>query len=121
MAVELDEAWDMLRHIPDPELGVNIVDLGLVYDVVITDAGEVHVTYTLTTLGCGIGPTLEAQMQEVLFTVPGVTDVSATLVFDPPWTRDRMAPAVRELVGEREFQPITIGDAPVQIVPPPRP
>jgi metal-sulfur cluster biosynthetic enzyme len=94
-----------LRAIPDPELGVNIVDLGLVYGVEITE-GHAHVTYTLTTLGCGIGPVLEGQMQEVLYGLAGITRVTADLVLDPPWTRDRMTPEVRAVVGDREFHPM---------------
>lgn len=95
---------DALRCIPDPELGIDIVELGLVYDVAIED-GRVTVRYTLTTFGCGIGPLLESQMYEVVYALPGVTEVVAELVFDPPWTRDRMSARARELVGDREFNP----------------
>jgi len=95
---------DALRLIPDPELGVDIVALGLI-DGVDVDGGRVHVRYTLTTFGCGIGPILEGQMYEVLYAVPGVTEVTAQLVFDPPWTRDRMSPEAREVVGDRELDP----------------
>lgn len=97
-------ALDALRLIPDPELGVDIVSLGLV-DAVEVDGGRVHVRYTLTTFGCGIGPMLEGQMREVLYALPGVTEVVPELVFDPPWTRDRMSPEARELVGDRELRP----------------
>lgn len=103
-----DDLLDALRLIPDPELAVNIVDLGLVYDVGLTD-GHAHVTYTLTTMGCGIGPMLEGQMREVLYSLPGVTEVTAELVFDPPWTRERMTPEVRAEVGDRELTPMTAG------------
>lgn len=106
------EALDALRCIPDPELGVNIVDLGLVYDIVI-DGRRAHITYTLTTLGCGIGPLLEGQMLEVLYAVGGIDEVTATLVFEPPWTRDRMAPEVRAVVGDRSFQPMGPDGTPV--------
>lgn len=102
----LDEraVLDALRCIPDPELGVDIVELGLV-DRIDIDDGHVHVRYTLTTFGCGIGPMLESQMYEVLYALPGVTDVTPELVFDPPWTRERMSPRARELVGDRELNP----------------
>lgn len=99
-----DAVLDALRLIPDPELGVDIVSLGLIEDVAV-DGGRVHVRYTLTTFGCGIGPLLEGQMYEVLYAVPGITEVTAELVFDPPWTRDRMSPEVRAIVGDRDFDP----------------
>lgn len=95
---------DALRLIPDPELGVDIVSLGLI-DRVDVDGGHVRVRYTLTTLGCGIGPMLEGQMYEVLYGLPGVVDVVPELVFDPPWTRDRMSPEARAVVGDRELNP----------------
>lgn len=95
---------DALSCIPDPELGVDIVALGLI-DRVDIDGGTVRVRYTLTTFGCGIGPMLESQMYEVLYATPGVTEVLPELVFDPPWTRERMSPEAREVVGDREFDP----------------
>jgi metal-sulfur cluster biosynthetic enzyme len=102
----LDEqaVLDALRCIPDPELGIDIVELGLV-DRIEIDGGSIHVRYTLTTFGCGIGPMLESQMYEVLYALPGVTDVVPQLVFDPPWTRERMSPRAREIVGDRELNP----------------
>lgn len=99
-----EDVLDALRVILDPELGLDIVSLGLVYGVEI-DGGHVHVRYTLTTFGCGIGPMLEGQMYEVLYTVPGVVEVTAEVVFDPPWTRDRMSPEARAAVGDRELNP----------------
>lgn len=99
-----DAVLDALRLIPDPELGVDIVSLGLI-DRVDVDDGHVRVRYTLTTVGCGIGPMLEGQMYEVLYGVPGVVDVTPELVFDPPWTRDRMTPEARAVVGDRPLDP----------------
>jgi len=98
------EVLDALSCIPDPELGVDIVALGLI-DRVDIDGGTVRVRYTLTTFGCGIGPMLESQMYEVLYATPGVTEVLPELVFDPPWTRERMSPEAREVVGDRELNP----------------
>lgn len=102
--VDEEAVLDALRCIPDPELGVDIVELGLV-DRIDVDGGRVHVRYTLTTFGCGIGPMLESQMYEVLYALAGVTEVVPELVFDPPWTRDRMSARAREVVGDREFDP----------------
>lgn len=109
MTASVTDALQVLRVIPDPELGVSIVDLGLVYDVTISD-GRVHVTYTLTTLGCGIGPILASQIQEVLYTLPGVGLVTTELVFEPPWTRERMSAEARAAVGDRQFRPIRPGE-----------
>ncbi len=104
---DLEEAaWAALRRIPDPELGVDIVDLGLVYEVRISE-GAALVTYTLTTMGCGIGPLLEEQMREVLFGLPGITEVTPHLVMEPRWTRERMTPEVRAAVGDRQLRPPT--------------
>jgi metal-sulfur cluster biosynthetic enzyme len=98
------QVLDALRFIPDPELGISIVDLGLIYAVEV-DGGTVHITYTLTTAGCGIGPVLESQMQEVLTGMNGVEEVIPELVMEPRWTRERMSPEARLLVGDREFHP----------------
>lgn len=104
METSEEAAWSALRCILDPELGVNIVDLGLVYEVRTGD-GTALVTYTLTTMGCGIGPLLEEQMREVLLGLPGITEVVAQLVMEPRWTRDRMTAEVRAAVGDRALRP----------------
>src|SRR4249919_786130 len=82
---------DALKHVVDPELGINIVDLGLVYDVDISEGGAIHIEYTLTTMGCPIGPLIEQQMQSFLEGVPGVTTVDAEMVLRPPWTPEMMS------------------------------
>ncbi|MEX0665795.1 MAG: metal-sulfur cluster assembly factor [Acidimicrobiia bacterium] len=105
-----DEAREALKVIPDPELGINIVDLGLVYDVDVDDEGRAHVTYTLTTFGCAIGPILESQMQEVLYALPGISEVSVEFTLEPRWTRDRMSEQARALVGDRELHPPSVQD-----------
>ncbi|MCJ7437898.1 MAG: metal-sulfur cluster assembly factor [Acidimicrobiia bacterium] len=105
-----DEAREALKVIPDPELGINIVDLGLVYDVDVASDGRVHVTYTLTTFGCAIGPMLEGQMQEVLYSLPGVSDVSVEFTLEPKWSRDRMSDDARAIVGNRELHPPSVQD-----------
>jgi len=90
---------DALKHVVDPELGINIVDLGLVYDVDISPDGTIHIEYTLTTMGCPIGPLIEQQMQSFLENVPGVTSVDADMVLRPPWTPEMMSEEAKAALG----------------------
>ena len=90
---------EALKHVVDPELGVNIVDLGLVYDVEIGDEGAVSIEFTLTTMGCPIGPLIEHQMQSFLENVPGVTSVEAEMVLRPPWTPEMMSEEAKAALG----------------------
>ncbi len=96
----LDEArvMDALRVVYDPELGINIVDLGLVYGIVI-DAGVVNIEYTLTTMGCPIGPLIESQMADVIGALPGVTEVKADLVLRPAWSPEMMSDEAKAALG----------------------
>jgi metal-sulfur cluster biosynthetic enzyme len=93
-----DRILEALKDVHDPELGINIVDLGLVYDVSI-DGDTVHITYTLTTMGCPIGPLIEAQMQQLLAGVPGVENVDAEMVLRPPWTPEMMSEEAKAALG----------------------
>ena len=94
-----DEAvLEALKGVIDPELGINIVDLGLVYDVDI-DADTVHITYTLTTMGCPIGPLIEEQMARLLAEVPGVERVDAEMVLRPPWSPEMMSEEAKAALG----------------------
>ncbi len=86
--VDADQVHEALASVYDPEIPVNIVDLGLVYDCSIDDAGRVHVQMTLTAPGCGMGPVLVDDVRSRISQVPNVTDVEVDLVFDPPWSRD---------------------------------
>ena len=88
--VSVDQVWQTLSTIHDPEIPVNIVDLGLIYDVEETD-GKIDVKMTLTSPGCGMGPVLVNDVEERVGQVPFVSDVSVEVVFDPPWSRDRMS------------------------------
>jgi metal-sulfur cluster biosynthetic enzyme len=90
---------EALKHVVDPELGVNIVDLGLVYDVEIGEGGAISIEYTLTTMGCPIGPLIEHQMQSFLENVPGVTSVEAEMVLRPPWTPEMMSEEAKAALG----------------------
>ena len=93
-----DAVLDALRNVYDPELGINIVDLGLVYEVEIKN-GEVDITYSLTTMGCPIGPMIEEQMQGFLAGVPGVKEVRAEMVLRPPWSPDMMSEEAKAALG----------------------
>ena len=90
--------WERLRTIYDPEIPVNIVDLGLIYGVR-DDAGRVAVRMTLTAPGCAIGDVLRAQVQGSLRALPGVEEVTVELVFDPPWSQARMSDAAKLQLG----------------------
>ncbi|HET7235142.1 MAG TPA: metal-sulfur cluster assembly factor [Actinomycetota bacterium] len=94
-----DQVLDALRHVIDPELGINIVDLGLVYDVEVSEQGAVHIEYTLTTMGCPIGPLIEHQMQSFLEGVPGVTTVEPEMVLRPAWTPEMMSEEAKAALG----------------------
>ena len=97
-AVSEQVILEALKAVIDPELGINIVDLGLVYDVDIAD-GHVHVTYTLTTMGCPIGPLVEAQMHQLLDPLPGVDSFDAEMVLRPPWSPEMMSEEAKEALG----------------------
>jgi metal-sulfur cluster biosynthetic enzyme len=89
---------EALRNVYDPELGINIVDLGLVYGVDVHDR-TVHVTYTLTTMGCPIGPLIEAEIRQLLSGVDGVDEVEAEMVLRPPWTPEMMSEEAKAALG----------------------
>lgn len=81
---------EALHNVFDPELRMSIMDLGLVYDVEISD-GTVKVIYTLTTPGCPLAPVIDAQIQDALMDLPGVKEVVTELTFSPPWDPRTMA------------------------------
>jgi metal-sulfur cluster biosynthetic enzyme len=89
---------DALRVVEDPELGMDIVELGLLYDADV-DGQNVHVRYSLTSLGCPAGPLIEQQIYEALRALPGVGEVEAELVWDPPWTPERMSDDAKFVLG----------------------
>ena len=82
--------WHALRSVYDPEIPVNIADLGLIYAVRIA-ATRVEIDMTLTAPGCGMGPVLIEEVKDRVRQVPNLTDVEVELVFDPPWSRDMMS------------------------------
>ncbi|MDE3130392.1 MAG: metal-sulfur cluster assembly factor [Acidobacteriota bacterium] len=95
----IEEVHDALREVIDPELGLDFVELGLIYAVDIDDAGAVKVTYTLTTPGCPIGPQVEGQIREFVGEIEGVTAVDSELVFTPPWSPDQMSEDAKFALG----------------------
>ena len=89
---------EALRNVHDPELGINIVDLGLVYGVDVYP-DQVYITYTLTTIACPIGPMIEMEMQRFLADIPGIDRVQAEMVFRPPWTPEMMSEEAKASLG----------------------
>jgi probable FeS assembly SUF system protein SufT len=97
-----DAIWAQLRECYDPEIPVNIVDLGLVYSVNVADepAGKrVHVQMTLTAPGCGMGPTLARDAEQRILSLPGVVAATVELVWEPPWSPELISPAGKEKLG----------------------
>lgn len=96
-------AWEVMKTIFDPEIPVNIVDLGLVYYCGVTPAGEggnnVEVIMTLTAPGCGMGPILQHDVELAVGNLSGVEKVTVEVVFDPPWSRDMMSDIAKLQLG----------------------
>lgn len=90
---------DILRSIYDPEIPVNIYDLGLIYGLDISPQSEVHVRMTLTAPNCPVAQTFPDTVKEALLCVGGVSDASVELVWDPPWSRENMTEAARLQLG----------------------
>lgn len=80
-----------LENVIDPELGIDIVNLGLVYDVDLDDDGLCTVTMTLTSMGCPLAGHIEADVRNVLADIPQVKDTKVDIVWDPPWSKDKMS------------------------------
>jgi len=85
-----------LEKVNDPELRLNIVDLGLVYDIEITEENNVGVDMTLTTQACPVGPLIQMQAEAAVKSIPDVKQVDVQLTFDPPWTPDRMSERLKK-------------------------
>jgi len=92
------EVLEALRQVEDPELGMDIVDLGLVYEVH-AEGPKVRVLYSLTSMGCPAGPLIAGDIERVAREVPGVEEVDLELTFDPPWTPDRMSDDAKFILG----------------------
>jgi metal-sulfur cluster biosynthetic enzyme len=97
-AVEVDDVFDALSNVIDPELGLDFVELGLVYGVEVAE-GNVHITFTLTTPACPIGPQVTEQMEEFVGELEGVDSVECEMVFVPPWSPERMSEDAKFALG----------------------
>src|SRR5215813_269780 len=96
------EVWNTLKTCFDPEIPVNIVDLGLIYDMQITplqDGSHVDVKMTLTAQGCGMGGSIAADARNKLLDLPGVVEADVLVVWDPPWTPEKISPEGKTLLG----------------------
>jgi metal-sulfur cluster biosynthetic enzyme len=96
--VTLDQVRLALRRVKDPELNLNIVDLGLVYDIAV-DGGVVTIDMSLTSPGCPSGPEIMTEAERQVRSLPGVEDVVMNLVWSPPWSPERIEPRVRAYLG----------------------
>ena len=98
-----DAVWDALKNVYDPEIPVNIVDLGLVYDLAINDApaggSTVDVQMTLTAQGCGMGPSIAMDAQRRIEAIPGVAEAHVQVVWDPPWNPNMISPEGKARLG----------------------
>jgi metal-sulfur cluster biosynthetic enzyme len=96
--VTVDDVEAALSNVIDPELGLDFVELGLIYGIDI-DGGNVHVTFSLTTPACPIGPQVSEQIVEFVSELDGVDDVTSSMVFQPPWSPDRMSEDAKFALG----------------------
>ena len=96
--ISVDQARLVLRRVKDPELNLNIVDLGLIYDIQV-DGTTVRIDMSLTSPGCPSGPEIMGEAEQQLRSIPGIGDVEMNLVWSPPWTPERIEPRVRAYMG----------------------
>ena len=95
----LEPVLEALRTVRDPEIPVNLVDLGLIYELVVKKGGIVFVEMTLTTPSCPVAQSMPGEVKNAVSAVPGVEDVRVKLVWTPPWTQDRMSEEARLELG----------------------
>ena len=94
----VEDVEDALSNVIDPELGLDFVELGLIYGVEV-DAGKVHVTFTLTSPGCPIGPQVSEQIEEFVGDLEGIEEVTSSMTFTPAWTPDKMSEDAKFALG----------------------
>ena len=93
-----EEVFEALKQVEDPELGMDIVELGLLYDVEV-EGPRIKVIHSLTSMGCPAGPMIQEDIVRTAREVPGVEDVEIELTWDPPWTPDRMSDDAKFILG----------------------
>ena len=93
-----DDVIEALRSVEDPELGMDIVELGLLYDAEV-QGPRVKVLYSLTSMGCPAGPLIQQNVEETVSAMPEVEDVQTELTWDPPWTPDKMSDDAKFILG----------------------
>jgi len=93
-----EKIWEALKGVIDPELGVSIVDLGLVYDVRF-EGGEAEVEMTLTSPGCPLAPVIDKEVRRALADLPDIKTLTIDLVWDPPWTQEMMSDELKAEYG----------------------
>jgi FeS assembly SUF system protein len=101
-----DQVVAAIRKVYDPEMPVNVYELGLIYEVRVEDDGQVFVRMTLTAPNCPVAGTLPGDVERAIREVPGVTGVKLELTFDPPWTKARMSEAAKLALGIEDIIPI---------------
>ena len=94
-----DEVEAALKTVNDPELGIDIWHLGLVYEIDIDESNNVKVDFTLTTMGCPIGPMIDEEIKAATKEIEGIGDVTTELVMYPPWTPEKMDPLAKSALG----------------------
>ncbi|MDG1253209.1 MAG: DUF59 domain-containing protein [Schleiferiaceae bacterium] len=94
-----EQAVDVLRTIFDPEIPVDIYELGLIYDVQVSEDADIHILMTLTSPNCPVAETLPVEVQEKVRSLPDAKEVEVEITFDPPWTKDMMSEAARLELG----------------------
>jgi FeS assembly SUF system protein len=102
-----DQILAALKKVYDPEMPVNIYDLGLIYGLDVDADGNAAIRMTLTAPNCPVAGTLPGEVERAARAVPGVTDVKLELTFDPPWSKDRMSEAAKLALGIEDIIPIT--------------
>lgn len=101
-----DQVVAALKKVFDPEMPVNIYELGLIYDIAVDAGGNVAIRMTLTAPNCPVAGTLPGNVEQAVRAVPGVHDVKLELTFDPPWTKSRMSEAARLALGIEDIIPV---------------
>lgn len=101
-----DQIIAALKKVYDPEMPVNIYELGLIYGITVDQSGQAEIRMTLTAPNCPVAGTLPGEVERAVRAVPGVTGVKLELTFDPPWTKDRMSEAAKLALGIEDIIPI---------------